>query len=235
MSGEEQVKMLEPHTAILVNDKSAILQFEQENPVQNVPPIRNNKKLICFVVGLCIISVSAGFAFYLRFSAGNTTTKPTADFTYNETTLSPLSSTTLSQSPTTLSQSAGMLSHDTTTNPVGKLSNLNITSIKTDETTEPDYGDDTTEIILPSSPKPNKYDGHRNYHKFPRACGESIAKDRIQNGDKAQLFEHPWMVVIIHKERSTGNSYTNCGGSLVNDRIILSASHCVVDEEKYET
>lgn len=228
MSGEEQVKMLEPHTTIQVNDKSAMLQFEQENPVQNGPPIRNNKKLIWVVVGLCIISASAGFAFYLRFSTGNTTTKPTADHPYNETTPSPLSSTTLSQSPTTLSQSAGMLSYDTTTNPVGNQFNPHDTHDDPE-----DYKDDTE--IIPSSPKPNKYDGHRNYHKFPRECGRGMNPPRIQHGQKAELFEHPWMVVIIHKERSTGNSYTNCGGSLVSDRIILSASHCIVDEEKYET
>jgi len=47
-------------------------------------------------------------------------------------------------------------------------------------------------------------------------------RDRIVNGENAKENEYPWQVAIV----PTGSNGPTCGASLINDRYILTASHC---------
>ncbi|KFB52508.1 AGAP009214-PA-like protein [Anopheles sinensis] len=51
-------------------------------------------------------------------------------------------------------------------------------------------------------------------------CGP-YSEDRISFGSTAKLFQYPWMALI----RSKGKWI--CGGTLINDRYVLTAAHCV--------
>lgn len=55
------------------------------------------------------------------------------------------------------------------------------------------------------------------------ACGVSLVTSRIVGGVKADILEFPWMVMLLYK----GTFY--CGGSLVSNRYVLTASHCVLN------
>ena len=49
---------------------------------------------------------------------------------------------------------------------------------------------------------------------------------RIIDGGTAKVNEFPWMVYIKIYDRPGGPNTKRCGGSLINDRFVLSAKHC---------
>lgn len=51
-------------------------------------------------------------------------------------------------------------------------------------------------------------------------CGVENVSKRIYNGREAQRNRYPWMVLVTDDEG-------HCGGSLINDRYILTAAHCI--------
>uniref|UniRef100_A0A0K8VIH4 CLIP domain-containing serine protease n=2 Tax=Bactrocera latifrons TaxID=174628 RepID=A0A0K8VIH4_BACLA len=58
------------------------------------------------------------------------------------------------------------------------------------------------------------------------SCGGVTISNKIYGGSDADLYEFPWMVLLEYNRRSGGLS-TNCAGSLINNRYVLTAAHCV--------
>ncbi|XP_058839014.1 transmembrane protease serine 9-like [Topomyia yanbarensis] len=54
-------------------------------------------------------------------------------------------------------------------------------------------------------------------------CGVSLVTSRIVGGIKADINEFPWMAMLLYR----GTFY--CGGSLISDRYVLTAAHCVLN------
>ena len=54
------------------------------------------------------------------------------------------------------------------------------------------------------------------------ACGTINRSTRIVGGQEAEANEYPYMVALDY-----GFGRPFCGGSLINDRYILTAAHCV--------
>ena len=53
------------------------------------------------------------------------------------------------------------------------------------------------------------------------ACGTPNRGGRVVGGEETAPNEYPWMVAFYY----SGKLY--CSGSLVNDRYIITAAHCV--------
>lgn len=55
-------------------------------------------------------------------------------------------------------------------------------------------------------------------------CGFSnaVLKERIVGGNETLPHEYPWQVAILD-----ANDEISCGGSVISDRHILTAGHCV--------
>lgn len=60
---------------------------------------------------------------------------------------------------------------------------------------------------------------------LPDECGIQYT-DRIIGGERARIDEYPWVVLIQHRRR-TGELKFHCGGSLLTERYVLTAAHCI--------
>ncbi|XP_067619735.1 serine protease 7 [Eurosta solidaginis] len=57
-------------------------------------------------------------------------------------------------------------------------------------------------------------------------CGGVTISNKIYNGMDTDLNEFPWLVLLEYKRPSDTFS-TNCGGSLINNRYVVTAAHCL--------
>ncbi|XP_050070106.1 serine protease easter-like [Anopheles maculipalpis] len=60
---------------------------------------------------------------------------------------------------------------------------------------------------------------------LPAECGVQYT-DRIIGGERAQIDEYPWIVLIQHR-RKNGDLKFHCGGTLINERYVVTAAHCI--------
>lgn len=59
-------------------------------------------------------------------------------------------------------------------------------------------------------------------HVVYKECGESMAvpTNRVVGGSVTQPHEYPWIAAVF-------SDRTKCGGSIITNRHILTAGHCV--------
>ncbi|XP_055851212.1 serine protease easter-like [Episyrphus balteatus] len=60
----------------------------------------------------------------------------------------------------------------------------------------------------------------------PSSCVSQIG-NRIYGGNVTEIREHPSMVLIEYNKGGITNEH-HCGGSLINDRYVLTAAHCII-------
>ena len=58
-----------------------------------------------------------------------------------------------------------------------------------------------------------------------RLCGVSRGR-RVVGGGRARVQDLPWTALIVCKEAETGK-VRRCGGTLINDRYVLTSAACV--------
>lgn len=61
----------------------------------------------------------------------------------------------------------------------------------------------------------------------PPHCGALTISNKIFGGEEAEITEFTWMVKLEYKNES-GLILSECAGSLINERYVLTAAHCVV-------
>lgn len=211
----EEVKML--------NNTTQIIEIPPENQLNSTN--WRSKKIIFFIGGVILIFLITGFVFYFFNNNSekieNTTTserdlKSTTGF-YVKTTLS-LDSTTISPK-IVISPDENAISFQTIRAII--LSESPSTTEFIEYDSEFDY--DTT--ISPFS----TYSSHRNFHKFSNKCGDIKTVLKIQGGNKAKLFEHPWIVTMQYEDKRNNTGSYFCGGSIISENLILTAAHCIKD------
>lgn len=62
---------------------------------------------------------------------------------------------------------------------------------------------------------------------LPEKCGDSSHFNRIIGGEVAPINAYPWKAVLGYKEIGFDGVQFLCGGSVINDRYVMTAAHCV--------
>lgn len=87
----------------------------------------------------------------------------------------------------------------------------------------------TTPVVVTTRPAdsstPIDVTNHRNVGLLPSTNCGPLSTDKVSGGNKTNLYEFPWMALLRYNTPE-GLDY-KCGGSIINDRYILTAAHCI--------
>ncbi|XP_062123891.1 LOW QUALITY PROTEIN: serine protease 7 [Drosophila sulfurigaster albostrigata] len=61
----------------------------------------------------------------------------------------------------------------------------------------------------------------------PPACGGVTIDNKIYGGEDADLNEFPWTVLLEYRRLNGNGLSTSCAGTLINQRYIVTAAHCL--------
>lgn len=99
--------------------------------------------------------------------------------------------------------------------------------VDSDDNMDYDYPDNYTSS--------NGFSSHPNYKNFPSLCGiQILSLVMIQYGKETILFKHPWIVSLRTENKAEGREHHFCGGSLLSERIAMTAAHCNIIEPGIE-
>ncbi|XP_064099771.1 transmembrane protease serine 9-like [Macrobrachium nipponense] len=155
-----------------------------------------------------------GFSCTVTASVPSTTTSTT--ITRTTTTTTP-STTTRTSTLSSSSTSASTTTTRTTTTTPQTTTRTTTTTPQTTTRTTTATPSTTTRASTPSSSSSTT--------KRPcQPCGTVNRVSRIVGGVETEVNEYPWQVAIVY----AGTSSVFCGGSLLNDRIVVTAAHCIL-------
>ncbi|PSN45975.1 Melanization protease 1 [Blattella germanica] len=83
-------------------------------------------------------------------------------------------------------------------------------------------------VSEPGVSGPVDVSNHPNLRLLPlNICGP-YTENKILNGKETEVFEYPWMALIGYNRAGTDRRVYRCGGTILNEKYILTAAHCLV-------
>lgn len=58
-------------------------------------------------------------------------------------------------------------------------------------------------------------------------CGIQNEETRIIGGETTEIGEFPWLVLLKYKNTDGSDAGFQCGGTIINNRYVLTAAHCL--------
>ena len=79
----------------------------------------------------------------------------------------------------------------------------------------------------------SRFKTHKNRAALASSCPitghDHLLAVRIVGGLEAKIGEYPWLALIGYAVGEHGNIQYRCGGSLIGDKYVLTAAHCVTN------